>query len=206
MAGSGANGQCPGQCVVKGAGFGGGRKQLAALKHSETLIGYLWPLAYWISSTPMASIRPRVRCPSPKVTTRSTVSKTFSHEVWKASAVSSTKAGASSGPEAAYMCRSTYACHRPREFLRRSRLRTSGNRAAAWHIEGRRRTPQGDELETALREFVVAGRRLMAFPTDRGGTLTRPYGRVDTFSVSTESGVLGDKTSERWQRFRIVIS
>jgi len=32
----------------------------------------LWPLAYWISSTPIASIWPSTRCFSPKVTTCST--------------------------------------------------------------------------------------------------------------------------------------
>jgi hypothetical protein len=41
-----------------------------------------------ISSTPMASIWPSTRCWSPKVTTCSTASKTFSHEVRNASAVS----------------------------------------------------------------------------------------------------------------------
>src|ERR1044072_860832 len=49
----------------------------------------------------MASIWPRVRCSSPKVMTCSTASKTFSHEVWNASAVSR-KDGVPSAPETAY--------------------------------------------------------------------------------------------------------
>jgi hypothetical protein len=53
-----------------------------------TSVKYLWPLAYWFSSTPMARIDASVRCSRRQPTTDSTPSHNLVEEVGNASAVS----------------------------------------------------------------------------------------------------------------------
>src|SRR5689334_1141991 len=55
------------------------------------------------------------------------------------------------------------------------------------------KSPERNELKAPLRELVVTGRRLMAARTDRGRTLARSHGDLDTLLVWTEPGVLVDK-------------
>jgi hypothetical protein len=55
-------------------------------------------------------------------------------------------------------------------------------------------SPQGDELKTPFREWVVTGRGLMAARTDRGGPLARPHEDLDTLAVGGETGSIVDKT------------
>src|SRR3954447_10295129 len=87
-------------------------------------------------------------------------------------------------------------CRRPTELLRQPQRRSADSRRAAWCTEGRRETPQGNELKAPFRELVVTGRRQMATRADCGRTLARSYGHFDALLVGTEVGLLVGKTSE----------
>src|SRR5437868_12459938 len=56
--------------------------------------------------------------------------------------------------------------------------------------------PQGNELKAPLGELIVTGLRQMAARADCGRTLAGSHDHFDTLLVSTEVGVLVDKTSE----------
>ena len=57
-------------------------------------------------------------------------------------------------------------------------------------------SPNGDELETPLRELIVAGRGLMAPRADGGGTLARSHEDLYALVVGSESGLVVDESPE----------
>src|SRR5205085_7659977 len=145
----------------------------------------------------MASTWSSVRCSSPKVTTCSTASKTLSQEVRNASAVSfqeSRRAQRARNSMYALVSERLPSLHgtssrttvpQRRQFTRRMAYRKEDEK-----------TPKRNELEAPCGELVVAGCRMMAARTDRGGALARPHRDLDTLLVWTEAGVLVDKSRE----------
>jgi hypothetical protein len=57
-------------------------------------------------------------------------------------------------------------------------------------------SPERDELEAALVELVVTGRRQAAARADRGRSLARPHGKFDALVVRTEACAMIDKSAE----------
>src|SRR5664279_227789 len=99
-----------------------------------------------------------LRCSSPKVTTCSTASKTFSHEVRKASAVSFNESRRAQRARNNMYAR---ACCRPTELLRRRPPHSDGNRRVAWNKAEKPESPKRNELKTPFGELIIAGGRLM---------------------------------------------
>ena len=150
-------------------------------------------MAYWISSTPMASILPSSRCSRPQVTTCSPASKTLSLEVRNASAVYFQDRRAPSGPGTT--CRLWFKCVAiaPGDFF-------DGDGAAATAIDAShgvqqedKESPKGDELEAPLGELIVARRGLVAARADGGGTFARPHGDLNALVVGSESSLVVDE-------------
>lgn len=139
---------------------------------------------------------PRTRCSSPNRTTYSTASKTFSHEVRKASAVSfqeSLRAQRDRNSIQAQVSVRLSLPHGTSSTTTASQWRQSTRRMVY-----RRKTspPQGNELKAPFSELVVTGRRQMAARADCDRTLARSHGDFDALLAGAEMGVLVDKTPE----------
>src|SRR2546426_2297315 len=111
----------------------------------------------------MASIWPRVRCASPKVTTCSTASKTFSHEVRNASAVSfhdkrraqrAQKQHVRSGQRTLSLA--------PRHLLDDDRLAVAAIDAPHGVKQKNQKAPERNELEASFGKLIVPWSGLMA--------------------------------------------
>jgi hypothetical protein len=124
------------------------------------------------------------------VTTCSTASKTFSHEVRKASAVSfheSRRAqrarnnNVGSGQGALSIG--------PRNLLNDDRIATAAIDTPHRIEQKNQKSPERDELEAALAKLVVAGSRLMATRTHCLCALAGTHGDLNALVVGAETGL-----------------
>src|ERR1035438_5413789 len=139
----------------------------------------------------MASMAPSLRCFSPKVTTCSTASKTFSHDVRKASAVSSHEKPACPAGQKQHVRSGQRALSvAPRNFLDDDRLTAAAIHAPHGIKQKNQKAPKRDELESPFGKVVITGGRLMAARTDRSRTFARTHGNLNTLMIGTEAGLL----------------
>src|SRR5580693_621797 len=103
----------------------------------------------------MASMGPRMRCASPKMTTCSTASKTLSHEVRKASAVSFHESRRAQRARNKHVRSGQRALAvSPRNFLDDDRLTPTAIDASHGIKQINLKAPKRDELETPFGELI----------------------------------------------------
>src|SRR4051812_47185403 len=137
----------------------------------------------------MASICPSTRCSSPKVTTCSTASKTFSHEVGNDSAVSFQESfRAQRARNSMYARVSVRLAVTPRNLLDDNRLAMPAIDPAHGVQQEDQKAPEGNELEPALGELIVSTPRLMTARTDRFRPFARTDRDLDAPAIGSETG------------------
>jgi hypothetical protein len=84
----------------------------------------------------------------------------------------------------------------PRHFFDDDRFAASASDAPHGVEQKNQKSPEGNELETALGEPIVSGGRLMAARTNRRRTPARTHGDLNTLVIGTEAGLL---VNESWK-------
>jgi hypothetical protein len=77
----------------------------------------------------------------------------------------------------------------PRNFFHHDRLATPAIDAPHRVKQKNQKSPERNELETALGELVVSGGRLMAARTNGGRPLARTHGDLNALVIGTETGL-----------------
>src|SRR6202451_425276 len=139
----------------------------------------------------MASMAPSLRCSSPKVTTCSTASKTFSHEVRKAQAVSFHESRRAPAGEEQHVGPGQSALSvAPRNLLDHHPLTAAAIDTSHGVQQKNQKAPERNELESALGEFVISGAGLVALRTNRLRALPGTHRDLDTLVIGTETCLL----------------
>lgn len=84
----------------------------------------------------------------------------------------------------------------PRNFLDDDRLTAAAIDPPHGIQEKNQKTPERDELKTALGELIVSRCRLVAARTNRHRTLARTYGHLNTPVIQTEPSAMINESPE----------
>jgi hypothetical protein len=84
----------------------------------------------------------------------------------------------------------------PGNFLDKDRLAAAAIDSPHGVEQKNQKSPERNELESPLGEFVVTRCRLMAARTDRRRTFARTHSNLNTVVIGTEAGLLVNKTGK----------